>query len=127
MKPLIIYIPELPPVEYSQNWRGYWRRRYEAGKRYKQLVVSEVMFDIMRYRYDIPLKSASIKVIYHVRTRRRRDQDNAIARLKPCLDGLVAAGLFKDDEGISFVRPVEFAVGQTESLELQLVEYERCV
>jgi Holliday junction resolvase RusA-like endonuclease len=123
---LIIKIPQLPPKEYNQNWRGGWRQKAAAGKLYKQIVVSELPRSNWE---DIgPLASARMKVIYHVKENRRRDQDNHIARLKPAIDGLVASGLFLDDEHISIIEPVIFEKTTNEPwLELQLVYYRKAL
>jgi Holliday junction resolvase RusA-like endonuclease len=123
---LILKIPALPPVEYNQNSRAHWRTKARAGKFYKQLVVSELPRENWK---DIgPLASARMKVLYHVKDNRRRDQDNHISRLKPAIDGLVASGLFLDDNKISIIEPVEFekcAKGVEPWLELRLIDYRR--
>jgi len=125
---LIIRIPTLPPKEYNQNSRCHWRVKAVAGRFYKQLVVSELPRSNWE---DIgPLASARMKVIYHVDQLRHMDQDNAISRLKPAIDGLVASGLFLDDEHITIVEPVEFEKvdkGIEPWLELQLIDYRRAV
>ena len=38
-----------------------------------------------------------VRLNYRPKDRRRRDADNLVATLKPCLDGLVAAGVIPDD------------------------------
>lgn len=44
-----------------------------------------------------PLGSCSVELLYLPRDRRRRDEDNLTATLKPLADGLVDAGVVVDD------------------------------
>lgn len=44
-----------------------------------------------------PLTEASVRVVYIIPDKRRRDPDNALASAKPCIDGIVDAGLLTDD------------------------------
>jgi crossover junction endodeoxyribonuclease RusA len=44
-----------------------------------------------------PQKAIHVRLHYRPKDRRRRDADNLVATLKPCLDGLVAAGVIPDD------------------------------
>lgn len=45
-----------------------------------------------------PWELASVTAAFYFATRRRRDQDNAMAMLKPAYDGIVDAGLVRDDD-----------------------------
>ncbi|MCD8140503.1 MAG: hypothetical protein LUE17_12125 [Planctomycetaceae bacterium] len=45
-----------------------------------------------------PWELASVSATFYFSTKRRRDQDNHMAMLKPAYDGLVDAGLLVDDD-----------------------------
>ena len=44
-----------------------------------------------------PQERIHVRLNYQPKDRRRRDADNLVATLKPCIDGLVAAGIVPDD------------------------------
>lgn len=59
-----------------------------------------------------PIKGrARIVATFYARVARRRDPDNALALLKPYIDGIVQAGLLADDDaGCVEYAPIVFAV-----------------
>lgn len=49
-------------------------------------------------------ETVRVGLIYTPATRRRRDSDNLAATYKPCVDGLVDAGVVVDDDDLHVVR-----------------------
>lgn len=48
--------------------------------------------------WDPPLEHAEIHFAFHIKSKRRRDPENLSASMKPYTDGIVAAGVVKDDD-----------------------------
>lgn len=94
----ITVILPLPPRILSPNcpigsFRGRMMRA-AAAKRQKRLA-KEAAEDAMRgERWE----AASVRVVFYHKTRRRRDDVNALAMLKSAYDGVVEAGLVPDDD-----------------------------
>ena len=78
-----------PPL--SLNDRMHWRK--------KASITKTVRFNVGAVAaYAVPAVSAAIVELHYVpRDARRRDRDNLVATLKPCMDGLVDAGVIPDD------------------------------
>lgn len=53
-------------------------------------------------------KRATVRIVWHHKTIRYPDRDNAIASLKAAFDGLTDAGLFDDDRGLTQEPPTFF-------------------
>jgi crossover junction endodeoxyribonuclease RusA len=55
-----------------------------------------------------PCDAIHVQLIYVPRDRRRRDSDGLVATLKPCLDGIVDAGVVPDDspEYVTWSAPI---------------------
>lgn len=89
-----IEVPQLPPVEFSPNWRGHFMGRYQAGKRFKRDVYYCAIDARNRLPKDqlkrLPLERAELSLLFVVREERIRDADNWLARFKPGLDALCA-------------------------------------
>lgn len=78
-----------PPL--SLNDRMHWRKKASITKDIRQYVLQTAW-------YVIPACSAAeVELHYVPRDKRRRDRDNLVATLKPCMDGLVDAGVIPDD------------------------------
>ena len=78
-----------PPL--SLNDRMHWRKK--AG--ITRTIRAGVADDAGR---TVPACSAATVELHYVpRDKRRRDRDNLVATLKPCMDGLVDAGVIPDD------------------------------
>jgi hypothetical protein len=77
----------------TANRRGHWAPLHRARKQIKHDVAH-----LARAEQIPPLKFAQVHVLATPPDRRRRDEDNLVSGLhKPCLDGLVAAGVLADD------------------------------
>jgi crossover junction endodeoxyribonuclease RusA len=87
----------------SLNDRGHWRRHHQLKAEWRSEVATLAKAE------RIPLL-ARIHVALHAypKTNRRRDADNLVATLKPCIDGLRDAGVIADDTPghVSFSEPV---------------------
>lgn len=96
-----IEVSQLPPSEYSPNWRGHWTERYRAGRVYQAAVFYSGVDTRNRALMEgvlFPFTKAKIKLTFVFPEWRLRDSDNLIARFKPGLDGIVSAGLVVDDD-----------------------------
>jgi len=94
-----IEVSQVPPVEYSPNWRGHWVQRHQAGRTYG-LAVFYCCVDYKNCLGDaftpIQVARLDLTVVYPVT--RVRDRDNLIAMFKPGLDAVVSAGLITGDD-----------------------------
>lgn len=78
-----------PPL--SLNDRMHWRKKASITKTVRYIVLVEA-------RREVPPCAAAVVELHYVpRDARRRDRDNLVATLKPCMDGLVDAGVIPDD------------------------------
>ncbi|MBA7641339.1 hypothetical protein ES703_49016 [subsurface metagenome] len=95
-----IEVSQLPPIEYSPNWRGHWRQRYQAGEVYKSAVYYSCVDARNRAlaKGRLVFMRARLNLTFVFPQSRRRDEDNLIARFKPGLDGIVDSGLVVDDD-----------------------------
>ena len=106
---LEIFIPSLPPREFSPNSRAHHLARHAAGI----VACDEVIAGVLAAGYDagvldVPL----VDIQWGVPDKRRRDWDNLIAACKPFIDGLVQAGVLRDDS----IRDYQPSYGWFESL-----------
>ena len=91
---LEIAIEGLPPREFSGNSRVHYHARHAAGV----VAQDEVMARVNAYGYQRgTLDNPVVEVRWGLPDKRRRDWDNLIACTKPLIDGLVHAGVLKDD------------------------------
>lgn len=78
-----------PPL--SLNDRLHWRVKAKITAEVREYVKQSAW-------YNVPACERILVELHYVpRDRRRRDRDNLVATLKPCLDGLVSAGVVADD------------------------------
>jgi len=95
-----IEVSQLPPIEYSPNWRGHWAQRYQAGIEYGNAVYYECVDARNREMSSgnwEPFKRARLNLTFVFPYRRRWDEDNLRARFKPGQDALVHAGIVEGD------------------------------
>lgn len=79
-----------PPL--SLNQRLHWARRASITRD-----VKETVYWLTKAQHIPTLDRISVTLEWQPKDRRRRDADNPTATLKPCLDGLVLAGVIPDD------------------------------
>ena len=95
---LHIEIPGLPPRELSPNARVHWRVKAEFTAWYRQFSCTYALQHRFQRRthWDTPSR-AKVDITFVVPDQRRRDKTNLAASFKAGLDGLVDAGIIKDD------------------------------
>jgi len=96
-----VEVAQLPPVEYSPNWRGHWTDRHKAGKVYHDAAYY-CCVDARNRGYregmSFPFTKARLDLTFVFPEYRRRDWDNLLSQFKPGLDAIVDAGLLLDDD-----------------------------
>jgi crossover junction endodeoxyribonuclease RusA len=98
---MIITLP-LPHKHLSPNSRCHWRAKAEAVKAYRTAAVIAA-YGKGKPRWD----AATVQCRFFFRDKRRRDGDNLLASTKPIWDGLVDAGVFSDDSGLTHLPVVQ--------------------
>jgi Holliday junction resolvase RusA-like endonuclease len=98
---IAIEIPDRPPNTNDANRQTpqqKWRIRREWRERAAEEARLEVRAWERRHGAKWPkLPKAIVAVTFVLPDRRRRDVDNLVSSLKPLLDGIVDAGVVKDD------------------------------
>jgi len=99
---LRLTLPCLPPAEYGANRaRGAaWQRQYRVSHG-KQGAVDEIIGLVKEQGWEGPaMQRATIKIMFHLPDRRRRDGFGLLERMKPWLDGLVQGEMpvLRDDD-----------------------------
>jgi len=90
MRTLCLTLPYLPPAEYGANRaRGAaWERQYRVSHG-RQGAVDEIISLVKEQGWQgPPMQQATIKIMFHLPDRRRRDGCGLLERMKPWLDGL---------------------------------------
>jgi len=129
MKNIRIVIPLLPPKEVSPNYHGELRAKMSATKAWR-----EAAYYCARQACPgiFPnYEKAVVKVTFQVPSQAYiKDDDNAIASIKPALDGCVLAGIVCDDspEHLRMLPPVVWDIDRTKDkvtiLEFKSIEEE---
>ncbi len=91
---LVLEIPHLPPRVLSPNARVHWGTRAEAHRLERDEVYLRA-FSL--WHHQEPMARARVSYEFHVKSGRIRDFDNLLAACKPIPDGLVEAGVLRDD------------------------------
>ena len=102
MRVLRLELPTVPPAEYSANRaRGAaWERQYRVSHG-KQGAVDEIISLVKEQGWQgPPMQRATIKIMFHLPDRLRRDGFGLLERMKPWLDGLVQGEMpvLRDDD-----------------------------
>lgn len=93
----VIPLPwDRPPL--TLNQRLHWRRKAQITADIRVVVHHAALL------VDEPLGPCEAVLHWRPRDNRRRDQDNLVATLKPCLDALVLIGMLPDDDRKHVVR-----------------------
>lgn len=81
-----------PPLTLNTSVRMSWRKRHAL----EEQIRTDVQWLVKAAK--IPrLTAVTIELVFYPKDGRVRDADNTTATLKPCLDGLVKAGVLDDD------------------------------
>ena len=108
----------------SPNGRVHWRDKHACMKK----DLEAVLWAARSYGSALPTEpwiEATVTIDLYLRTKGRRDADNLLASLKGVLDGIVQAGLIRDDDmdtiGVPTVR-VHVDPARAYSYEITVVE-----
>jgi crossover junction endodeoxyribonuclease RusA len=85
-----------PPL--SANQRLHWRAQAARVAKVRGFVREAVAWSTYTdHPWPIDADHVDVTLTYYPRDRRRRDADNLVPTLKACADGLVDAGVTRDD------------------------------
>jgi len=124
---IVIEIPYLPPKALSPNWRGHWAARARASKQCRRdaylcalATQAEGKYQLLKSRFN----KARLKVTIYIPDKRHiRDGDNALASVKPFIDGCVDAQIIPDDDPSHLtIEGVEYVV-QKEKAPITALEF----
>ena len=106
-----IELPYLPDKKLSPNWQPKSDNTWALRRREAEQMKSDVMWLCQEYvarKGATRFETVSVQYIFICNANRRRDPDNWVARMKSALDGLVQAGVLKDDssEHVTILNPV---------------------
>ena len=127
LRELHLKLPALPPSEYSANRaRGAdWGRQYRVS-RGKRGAIEELVALVKTRQWNGPaMDHARIEVHFQLPDRRRRDGLGLLERLKPWVDGLVEAGVIKDDALVNIGFPQatwEYVKGEPAATWILIIE-----
>lgn len=111
-----VFVPTLPETALSPNARVHWRLKAKAVDMLRTYVSVYVLTDLRQKRWPgLPFAKVRIAIEYRVCRKRLGDDgfyrpadpDNALAALKPAIDGLVDASVIAGDraENVSYESP----------------------
>ena len=112
LRTLRIELPCLPPAEYSANRsRGAaWQRNYRVSHGNRGAVEQIVALVKEQGWEGPPMERARIYCIFYLPDRRRRDGLSLWERSKPWFDGLVEAGVIRDDDLLTISFPTAWGI-----------------
>ena len=91
-------------------------RRASASKKYRRLAREAAHAEHIE---DAPWGKATVSPVFYHEQKRRRDDVNHAAMLKPAYDGVVEAGMIVDDDSEHLTSlPVTFRIGKPGRVEL---------
>ena len=108
----------------SPNARAHWAVRAKATKRARVEAWAATQVAMYETNEKGGWKEATCQVHWYARDNRRRDKDNCLASLKPTFDGLVDAGLLKDDSALTHLPLVIMVDTRNPRIELHLKRWE---
>ena len=113
---LKIEIPGLPPKEANPNFRGFWAKKAKAVKESRQMaLLCAINASEGRPPWYVKAEVSITLVIADMRY--YRDPDNALASLKPAIDGCVDAGVIlgDDDRHLRYKLPISYRINRQEA------------
>lgn len=102
----------IPPKPLHPNARPHYMTKAKATKGYRVEAWLMAGKAIPKDARPPRWKSATVRVRWFSKTKRRPDADNALASLKAAFDGLTDAGVWTDDRAATFM-PIEFGVDKS--------------
>ena len=106
-----IEVPMLPGAALNPNARNHWTGRYTAARDLRKATWA-VAYNA-NPDHEVLFEKAKISVTFVYKSHQvTPDPDNAVAMLKPALDGLVDAKILRDDtrHHVSYVLPFDYEV-----------------
>lgn len=98
---LVVTVPMCPPRHVSPNARVHWSVRSSSVSAYREAAGWAAREALGCCAYPFFVGDVEVEVtVRWSRGRRRVDVDNAVAMLKPALDGLTDARVWRDDRQI---------------------------
>lgn len=80
-----------PPL--NQNQRYHWRKVHRLKKKLRLSTKLHIQNAGVPRLYGL----VTVQLVWEVGDNRRRDRDNPMSSVKPCIDGMVDAGVVPDD------------------------------
>lgn len=114
---------DVPHKDLSQNARVHWAIKSKITKahRQKSCLLAKICFNqLLTSSLFEPYLKATIGLKFHFKDNRRRDHRNFEGRCKAYDDGIVDAGILKDDDKITWL-PTEFIINP--ELDRSYLEY----
>lgn len=113
---LKIEIPSLLPKETNPNWRGHFAKKAKAVKEFREMA----MYCAINATEGNPpwyVKAEVSVTLVIADMRYYRDPDNALASLKPAIDGCVDAGVIlgDDDKHLRYKLPITYRINRQEA------------
>lgn len=93
----------------NANQRGAWSRRYRAVRAWREASTHATLTTGV-----LPLRQVYVLAELRFPTNRRRDPGNWYPTVKACIDGLVDAGILRDDNAEQLVGP-DLRLGEREA------------
>jgi len=108
-KHMRIELEHLPDPMLSPNKRPHWRKKHKHAS----LAKEEAMLRAIKAGRPMnPYEKSHITVTFVAKDKRRRDPDNLIASMKPYIDGIVRAGVIKDDSVFNVSYTFKYELGK---------------
>ena len=111
-----VEIPALPPKEANPNWRGHWTTKARVVRDFREMA----MYCGMNACELTPPRFSKAEVavtLIIADMRYYRDPDNALASLKPAIDGCVDALIILGDDHnhLKYKLPIMYQVNRQEA------------
>ena len=100
---LVVQLVGFPPLP-NVTRRMHWGERAEEARQWRwsaYLVATQALREA-GHPEDFPLRSAVVELVVIRPDAHWPDDDNAIAAIKACLDGMTSAGIWIDDRVVHF-------------------------
>jgi len=114
----------LPARTLSANARVHWAVKMKATKRARIESWASAQIAMHEAGEKGGWKESTCQVHWYARDNRRRDKDNCLSSLKATFDGLVDAGLLKDDSALTHLPLLIFVDSKNPRVELLLKRWE---
>ena len=124
MPDVLTVVVGVPSRTLSVNSRCHWGVKARATKRARVEAWAATQVAMYEANEKGGWKEATAEVHIYYRQNRKRDKDNCLASLKATFDGIVDAGLLKDDNAITHLPLVILVDAKNPRVEIHLKRYE---